>query len=117
MTKTTTELADAILKDMAVYGIDETPETAHRTYVTDAYADVWEEINGNGREMVYWPQAEIPLPIFNIMRDLVKVEVQGAFGQMVPDDVREQRRRLVLRRLYKHIAVEGSGLPVKAEYF
>lgn len=113
MTKTTTELADAVLYDLAVADRNETPDTTDRTQCTDAYASIWEELNAHGRNLVYWPQAEIPLPVFHIMRDLVRIEVQGHFGMPLPIQEREALRELVLRRLYRHTHQASSKLPTR----
>lgn len=117
MTKTTTELADAVLQDLAIAAVGETPDTEHRTYVTDAYASWWEEMNAHGRELVYWPQAEIPLPVFHIVRDMVALEVGNAFGKTIPPEAREQRRDMIMKRLYRHTSMQSSGLDVSAVYY
>ncbi len=117
MTKTTTELADAVLKDLAVADASETPDTEDRTICTDAYESVWEELNAHGRELIYWPLSEIPRPVFFIMRDLVRLEVQGTFGKPIPLGERDVLRERILMRLYRHTEEAPSGLPVQADYY
>lgn len=117
MTKTTTQLADAVLYDLAVADAGETPDTADRTICTDAYASIWEEMNGHGRSLIYWPQDEIPLPVFFIMRDLVRLEVQGAFGMPIPLGDRDVLRERILMRLYRHTEESETGLPVEFDAY
>lgn len=117
MTKTTTELADAVLQDLAIADASETPDTADRTVCTNAYESIWEEMNAHGREIVYWPIDEIPRPVFFIMRDLVRLEVQGTFGMPIPLGERDVLRERILMRLYRHTEESSSGLPVESESY
>lgn len=117
MSKTTTELADAVLQDMAVANVRDTPDAEDRNYVIAAYETVWEELAGHGREVVFWTQNEIPLPVFYMMRDLVRLEVQGAYGKPIEPEARDARREMILKRLYRHTQTQSSGLPTRATYY
>ena len=117
MAYTTTELADAVLREMAVVDASETPDTADRTYVTDTYTALWEELAAPGMELAYWPPADIPNQVFLIVRDLMVLECQGAFGRPLPPAEKDARRAVIERRLRRHVQVQRSGSPVQADYF
>ena len=117
MSYTTTQLADAVLRELSVADASETPDTADHTYVTDTYDALWEELAGHGMELVYWPASEIPNPIFLIIRDLLTLECRGAFGQPIDPADKEQRRVVILRRLRRHVQTQESGKSVKATYY
>jgi hypothetical protein len=117
MSYTTTQLADAVLKHLAVADASETPDTADRTHVTDVYAQVWEELAAHGLELVYWPADEIPQPVFLTMRDLVALEVQGAFGRPISPAEKEQQREVILRKLRRHVSMQSANKQTRAVYF
>ena len=117
MAYTTTQLADAVLKELGVADASETPDTADRTYITDTYAAWWEENAAHGQELVYWAAADIPNPVFLILRDLMVLECSGAFGQRLDPADKEARKAVIERRLRKHVQMQSSGNRVVAEYF
>lgn len=117
MAYTTTELADAVLREMAVVDASETPDAADRTYVTDTYAALWEELAAPGYELAYWPPADIPNQVFLVIRDLMILECQGAFGRPLPPAEKDARRQVIEKRLRRLVGVRKSGLPTKAIYF
>lgn len=117
MTKTTTELADAALRELGVVDAEETPDTVDRTYVADRYAEKFAEMSAPGLELTYWPAADIPDAIFLTLRDLVINEIRGAYGEpMAPED-KDARERVILMRLRRHTARGPTGLRTQAEYF
>lgn len=117
MSKTTTQLADAVLRELGVVDAEETPDTVDRTYVTDRYSEKYAELTAPGQDLTYWPVAAIPDPVFLTLRDLMMNEVRGAFGEpMAPED-KEAREVIILKRLRRHIARPTSGLRTRAEYF
>lgn len=117
MSYTTTQLADAVLREMAVVDASETPDTADRTYVTDTYTALWEELASHGTELAYWSPTVIPNAVFLVLRDLLVLECQGAFGRPLPPAEKDARRAVIERRLRKHVQVQRSGRPVQADYF
>lgn len=117
MSYTTTQLADRVLRELGVADASETPDTADRTYVTDTYAAWWEENAAHGVETVYWPQDEIPLPVFLIITDLIMLECAGAFGQRIDPAEKEKRKMVIDRRLRRHVAMQSSRRPTQADYF
>lgn len=119
MTRTTTELADAVLRELGVVDAEETPDTVDRTYVTDAYAAKYDELAAPGLELVYWPEAEIPNAIFLTLRDLMIAEVQGAFGDPLAPAEKEARQSVLLRPLRRHTTIDASGIPAQShsDYF
>lgn len=117
MSYTTTQLADAVLRALSVVDATETPETDHRTYVTDTYLQLWEQMAAHGTELVYWPYADIPAPVFLTLRDLLVLEVGPAFGRPISPAEKEQQRAIVERQLRKHVQVQSSKLPTQVFYF
>jgi hypothetical protein len=115
--KTTTELADAVLRDIGVVDAEETPDTVDRNYVIEAYELKWAELSAHGLEYTYWPIAEIPDQVFLIVRDLVKMEVVGAFGQSIAPSQKEAEERIILTRLRRHVQKPTSRLAAEALYF
>lgn len=109
MSKTTTELADAVLRELGVVDAEETPDSVDRTYVTDRYADKYDELAAPGRELVYWPEAEIPNAVFLALRNLMMMEVQGAFGEPIDPAEKEAREAMLLRPFHRHTARGASG--------
>lgn len=117
MAYTTTQLADAVLRELNVADASETPDAADRTYVTDTYTALWEELAAHGMEVIYWAPDDIPAPVFLIMRDLLTLECRGAFGQPMDPADKDGRRSVILRRLRRHVQTQKSGKSVAAVYF
>jgi hypothetical protein len=119
MSKTTTELADAVLRELGVVDAEETPDTVDRNYVISAYEDKYEELAAPGRELVYWPLTEIPNPVFLALRNLIMMEVQGAFGEPIDPAEKDAREMMLLRPFHRHTARGASGTRAVAtsDYF
>lgn len=117
MTKTVTQLATAVLRELGVVDAAETPDTEDVTYVTDTYRSKWEELSSHGNEMTYWAYDTIPEPVFLVLRDLMMLEVMGAFGQPLPPAEKDAREQVILRRLRRHTAVQSSKRPVEVDFF
>jgi hypothetical protein len=117
MTKTTTELADAVLRELGVVDAEETPDTTDRTYVTDAYALKYAELAAPGGESTYWPAAAIPDAVFITLRDLLMNEVCGAFGDPVTPETKRQREQIILAQLKRHTSRSASNTKIPVEYF
>jgi len=115
--KTATELATAVLRHLAVVDASETPDSADLTYVEGIYDDKWAELSAYGSEYTYWPSAEIPDAVFLILRDLISLEVRGAFGQPVSAQEREVEEAYILKRLKRHVQIPTDKLPNKAVYY
>ena len=117
MSYTKTQLADAVLKELGVADASETPDAADRTLVTDTYAAWWEEMASHGTELVYWPAADIPAPVFLIIRDMLVLECSGAFGQRIAPADKEGQKAVIERRLRKHTQMQSAKQPVQVTYF
>lgn len=117
--KTTTNLADAVLRELGVVDAEETPDSVDRTYVTDRYSEKYAYLAGPGMELAYWSESSIPDEIFLTLRDLMVNEVRGAFGDPVDPNEKEAREAALLRPLRRHTMVESSGIPAQAssDYF
>ena len=116
-TRTETELATAVLREMGVVDAEETPATVDITWVTSCYEDKFAELQSPGLELTYWLKTNIPQAVFNLLRDLIINEVQGSYGDPLPPDVKEQREILILKKLRRHVSVPSAGVPTMAEYF
>ncbi len=117
MPKNETELATEVLDHLGVIGAGQSAEAADVVKVIAAYASKYDELEGNGLELVYWERDAIPDAIFLIVRDLVALEVQNAFGQTIPASQKELEEMVILKRLRRHTGRGATGLPVVSEYF
>lgn len=117
MSKTTTELADAVLRELGVVDAEETPDTVDRNYVISAYTSKYAMLAAPGLELAYWSSSAIPEAIFLPLRDLIMLQVQGAFGEPMDPAEKDAREQALLRPLRRHTTVQGSGVPTKAAYF
>ena len=119
MSKTKTELAVAVLRDIGVIDATESPTVGDEDvdYVISIYEDKFEQLAAPGREMVYWPRDEIPVPVFLSLRDMIANEVKGPFGEpMAPED-KEARETVILKQFRRHMRREATGNPTAGEYF
>lgn len=119
MTKTTTELADAVLRELGVVDAEETPDTVDRNYVVARYEDKFEELSAPGLDLTYWPVAAIPDAVFLILRNIMMMEVQGAFGEPLDPAEKEAREAALLRPLRRHVSRPATGVPAQSssDYF
>lgn len=114
MTKTTTELADAVLRELGVVEAEETPDTTDRNYVISAYESKYALLAAPGYELVYWPETAIPDVLLFPLRNLIMLEVQGAFGEPVDPVEKDAREQALLRPFRRHTAVQSSGRPAQS---
>lgn len=114
MSYTTTQLADAVLRELGVVDAEETPDTVDRTYVTDSYTAKFHELSGHGLEITYWTVSAIPDAVFLIVRDLMINEVRGAFGDPIDPAEKQQRQELLLRGLRRHVQIAPAGVPAQS---
>lgn len=117
MSYTLANLAESVLRSLAVIDANETPDSADETYISDVWSAKWEELSAHGNELTYFPYNDIPNPVFLTIRDLVALEVQGAYGRPIAPADKEQQETIILRRLRRHTQVQRSGNSVKADYF
>lgn len=115
MTKSTTDLATAVLRDLSVIDATETGDADDVAHIQDVYALKFEYLND--LELVYWSPSEIPGPIFLAVRDLIANEVRGTYGESIPPETRNAREMEILKIIRRHLHKRSSGLPVKALYF
>ncbi len=116
--KTEDELALEVLQEMGVVDATETsPDSDDAAKVTNAYEILYSELIAPPYELAYWEMATIPSAVFFTLRDLVINEIQGAFGNPMDAAARRDQKEIVLLRLRAHVALEGSKLPVTADYF
>ena len=115
LTKTTTELAEAVLRELGVFDATESPETIDQTFVVAAYGDKYAELQD--RELAYWSQTAIPTTIFLTVRDLTINEVRGAFGEPMSAMDKENQEIIILRQLRRHTQVRASGHATQTDYF
>lgn len=116
-TYTAAQLATATLREMGIIAADESASSDDSTYCTDAYGYMLAELASHGNDYVYWLSGEIPASIFLILRDMLILEVCGAFGQAIPPEAKDIRRTLLMKRLRRHMSVQSNNTPTRAEYF
>ena len=117
-TRTTTELAVAVLRHLSVIDASETDANADPldiAHIQAIYADKFEELND--MELTYWAANEVPKPIFLAIRDLVANEARGTYGEPMGVDAKEAAEIIILKRIRRHMHQRSSGLPTKAQYF
>lgn len=117
MSYTVSQLATAVLRHLSVIDANETADSADETYISDVWSAKWEELSAHGLELTYFSYDEIPNPMFLTVRDLVALEVQGTFGQPIAPAEKEAQEQIILRRLRRHVQVQGSQNSAKANYF
>lgn len=117
MTKSTTDLATAVLQHLAVLDATETIDSSDETYVTGVYEDKWAEMSSHGNETTYWPSASIPDAVFLILRDLISLHCRAAYGIPISEAELEMEENRVMRRLRRHISVQSSDLPTQTSTF
>lgn len=117
MSYTVADLAQAVLRHLSVIDANETVDSADESYISDVWAAKWEELSAHGNELTYFAYDDIPNPVFLIVRDLVALEVQSAYGKPVAPADKEAQETIILRRLRRHTQVQRSGNSVKATYY
>jgi hypothetical protein len=117
MPATREQLATAVLEGNGVIGAGETPTANDQAYVMGKYDLKFAELAAHGNEYVYWPINEIPDAVFDPICDLVWLMVSTAFGQSIAADKKDASATLIMRRIRRHVATQGSGLPTRACYF
>lgn len=111
------DLAEAVLRQMGVCDAQETPDSLDVTFVQDAYSKKLEELNGPGLELVYWTAEQIPPQVFLVLRDLMILEVQGAFGQPIDAASKMQQEEVLLYKLRRHTAEPSDDMAVSVLAF
>jgi hypothetical protein len=117
-TKTTTELAVAVLRHLSVIDATQTStdaDAADISFIQSLYADKFEELND--MELTYWAPDEVPQPIFLAIRDLIANEARGNYGEPMAVDAKEAAEIIILKRIRRHMHQRSSGIPTKAQYF
>lgn len=118
MAKTETELATAVLKHLSVIGAGQSAEAADVADVIEAYRSKYAELAAPGLEYAYWDTGDnIPDEVFIILRDLVALDVQNAFGQALTAADRDELETIIMKRLRRHVGLAATGEPVVSEYF
>jgi hypothetical protein len=117
-TRTTTELAVAVLRHLSVIDATQTSanaDAADISFLQSLYTDKFEELND--MELTYWSADEIPKPIFLAVRDLIANEARGTYGEPMAVDQKEAAEIIILKRIRRHMHQRSSGLSTKAQYF
>lgn len=112
---TTTQLAEAVLRELGVIDATESPESTDQTFVVTAYERKFDELVD--REMAYWDKADIPNKIFLTVRDLIINEVRGAFGEPMSAAEKEGQEIIILRQMRRHVQRRDTGHATEADYF
>ena len=117
MSYTTTQLATAALQHLGVLDATETIASVDLNYIVDIWAAKWEELSAHGMELTYFSYTDIPNPVFLTCRDLVVNEIRGAYGRPMTAAEKEAEEAVILRRLRRHVGVQASKKPARADYF
>ena len=115
MARSKSDLAAAVLRDLAILAADEAPDAADKSSVEKVYEEKYEEWNDDS--LVYWPENEIPLAIFRTIVALVANESGPAFGRGRQSPDRQEAEKVLLKRLRRHVAKVPSGMPARAVYY
>lgn len=117
-TRTTTELAVAVLRHLSVLDASQDDSDADAddlAHIQALYADKFEELND--MELTYWAPDEVPRPIFLAVRDLIANEARGTYGEPMSPTAKEQEEIVILRRIRRHMHLRSSNLPTRAKYY
>lgn len=117
MSYSETDLVSAVLRHLRVADAVDAADSADVALVQQNYEALWEEISSHGNEWTYWNMSTIPRPVFLILRDLVALESQNAFGLLISPADKEQNKELLMRRLRRHLAIQSTGLQTKVDYY
>lgn len=109
-TRTTTDLATAVMLDLGLIEANETPAAADRAFIVLRYTEGLEELRDEG--LVWWEANAIPLAVFPGVVGYVAVLVSEGFGKprQVPMDVEiEAAKRRIRRRVAKATSGEQTS--------
>lgn len=117
--RTTAELAEAILRGLGVIDAEEDVPDEDEEFIIDVYEAKHAELAAPGRELAYWTVDEIPAAVFLPLRNLMMMEVQGAYGEPIDPAEKEAREAILLRPFHRHTSIEKSGIPSQsaADFF
>lgn len=119
-TKTTSDLATAVMRKLGMIDPNKTPSAAEQSMIIDLYYDKMEELRA--KELVYWSESAIPRAVFGAMVRIIAEEFAPALGADVPTEQDESGAvvsigNMGLRMLRRQMARDATGLPTKANYF
>lgn len=119
-TRTTQELAEAVMRRLGAIDINKQPSAAERAWIEQLYEEKLAELIPADR--VYWPSGEIPLGVFGAMSRILAEDVAPSIGMDIPTEQDEGGSVVSigekgLRMLKRHMATAPSGLPTMADYF
>lgn len=117
VTRTTTELATAVLRKLSQIDAVETADdhTEAKTVITDSYNDKYYELRF--KDLTYWTQTTIPVEVFPAIRDLIVLDVSGEFGQPVSPEDYEAREQIILKRIRRITGRQHSKNRTQTLYF
>jgi hypothetical protein len=119
-TRTTQELATAVLRRISGIDINKEPTAAQRAEVTRLYEEKLAELIP--QDKIYWEEDEIPLAVFGAMTRIIAEEFAPSIGMSTSTEMDEggdvvSMGEKGLRMLKRHMARAPSGVPTKAQYF
>lgn len=119
-TRTTQQLAEAVMRRIGGVDINKQPSAAERAWIEQLYAEKLEELVPVDK--VYWEASAIPLAVFGAMSRIIAEEFAPAIGMAVPTEMDEGGDVVSigekgLRMLKRHMARGPSGVATKASYF
>lgn len=116
-TKTTTELASAVLQRLNVIGPDQAANADDAAFVTSTYSAKFEELEDE--ELAYWTETAIPekvfRPLVNIMAGECAVEFHAGAPKLVEMYVLLGERGMM--KLRAIVSKPDEDEPVRADYF
>lgn len=115
-TRTASDLATAIMRDLSLIDALEEPAAEDREYIVQRYANILEEMRDD--LLVTWEADAIPYDTFEAVVGLMRIVIGPAFGipGLIGEDMNnalEGAKKRIRRRSMKR----SSGLPVQVEYF
>lgn len=116
-TKTTTELASAVLERLKVIGPDQSATADEAAFVTSIYSAKFEELEDE--ELAYWTESAIPEKVFRPLVNILAGECAIEFHAGAPNLVEMyatfgERGMMKLRAI---VSKPDSDEPVRAVYF
>ena len=119
-TRTTQELATAVMRRLGAIDINKEPTDAQRSAISNLYEEKLAELIPEDR--VYWTSDAIPLAVFGAMTRIIAEEFAPSIGMEIPTEQDETGNAVSignhgLMMLKRHMAREPSGVPTAATYF
>lgn len=119
-TRTPSQLAERVATNMNLLRPGETLSARYASQIEQAYAEAYAELLDD--KLAYWPEAEIPLAVFQRVSWLVCIQVAPAFGALpvvlaaISQPNAEAARGEIREHLARHVAKSAHFETLRGEF-